>query len=327
MNNNIKILLEQLSDGAFHSGSNLGDKLGLTRGAIWKLIKQLNKYGIAIEAKTNQGYRIPDGLELLDKKIIAKSLNPKYQAFINNAVVLDETSSTNTYLADLIKTQAKNINICFAESQTAGKGRLGRQWVSPYARNIYLSMFWDFAKELSELSGLSLAIAVAVAEALAHYGIKKNLALKWPNDVLWQKCKLAGILIELYGEAHNICQAIVGVGLNVHMPQKLSQEIKQPWCDIAQITKDIPQRNKLAGLLLNELLITLAEFQKNGLKPFLKKWHELDITYGKRVTIITSQQQKILGIGCGVNDKGYFLLKDHHNKIQTFAVGEVSLKL
>ena len=148
MNDNIKILLEQLSDGAFHSGSNLGDKLGLTRGAIWKLIKQLNKYGIAVEAKTNQGYRIPGGLELLDKKIIAKSLNPKYQAFINDAVILDETSSTNTYLADLIKTQAKNINICFAESQTTGKGRLGRQWVSPYARNIYLSIHWDFAKEI-----------------------------------------------------------------------------------------------------------------------------------------------------------------------------------
>ena len=182
-------------------------------------------------------------------------------------------------------------------------------------------------KKSSELSGLSLAIAVAVAEALANYGIKKDLALKWPNDVLWQKRKLAGILIELYGEAHNVCQAIIGVGLNVNMPQKLSREIEQPWCDIAQITKDIPQKNRLAGLLLNKLLTTLAGFQKNGLKPFIKKWHELDIAYGKKVTIVTSQQQKISGIGCGVNDKGYFLLKDHSDKIQAFAVGEVSLRL
>jgi len=327
MNKNIKVLLGLLSDGSFHSGSDLGDKLGLTRGAIWKLIKQLDKYEIEIEAKTNQGYRISGGLELLDKKIIAQSISAEYKAFVDDLVILDETPSTNTYLAELIKTKTKNNNICFAESQSAGKGRLGRRWVSPYARNIYLSLRWDFAKELSELSGLSLAIAVAVAEALNGYGIKKDIALKWPNDVLWQKRKLAGILIEISGEAHNICHTIIGVGLNVNMPQKTSQAIDQPWCSVAQITKDIPQRNKLAGLLLDNLLITLSEFQKNGLKSFFEKWHELDITYGKQVTIIIPQQQKISGIGSGINDKGCFLLKDSSNEIQTFAVGEVSLKI
>ena len=118
MNKNIKVLLGLLSDGSFHSGSDLGDKLGLTRGAIWKLIKQLDKYEIEIEAKTNQGYRISGGLELLDKKIIAQSISAEYKAFVDDLVILDETPSTNTYLAELIKTKTKNNNICFAESQS-----------------------------------------------------------------------------------------------------------------------------------------------------------------------------------------------------------------
>ncbi|MEI8055152.1 MAG: biotin--[acetyl-CoA-carboxylase] ligase [bacterium] len=324
MNKKIKVLIELLSDGAFHSGSDLGKKFGLTRAAIWKLVKQLNKYGIEIEARTNKGYRIPGGLELLDKKIIAQYIN---KTFVDGLVILDETTSTNTYLAELIKAKAKNSNICFAESQSAGKGRLGRKWVSPYAKNIYLSLLWDFIKEPIELSGLSLAIAVAVAEALSSYGIKKDIALKWPNDVLWQKHKLAGILVEVSGEAHNICHAIIGVGLNVDMPQKTSQTIEQLWCSVAQIINAIPQKNKLAGLLLDNLLTAIITFQNSGLKPFLKKWRELDITYGKKVTIVTPQQQKISGIGVGINDKGYFLLKDGSGKIRPFAVGEVSLKI
>lgn len=321
MNNNLKVLLELLSDGVFHSGSNLGKNLCLTRGAIWKLIKQLNKYDIEIEAKTHLGYRIPGGLELLDKKIICNYIKSKYKDFSNNMIILDETASTNPYAKE------NNVNICLAESQSEGRGRLGKKWFSPYGKNIYLSLLYNFVKEPSELSGLSLAIAIAVASTLESYGIKKNISLKWPNDVLWQKRKIAGILIDVYGEANCSCQAVIGVGLNVKMKQKTYLEINQPWCDVAQIINDVPQRNKLAGLLINELLSAATEFQKNGLKSFLKKWKELDIAYGNKVTITTSQKQKISGIGQGVNDKGHFLLKDSSGKIQCFAAGEVSLKI
>ena len=111
------------------------------------------------------------------------------------------------------------------------------------------------------------------------------------------------------------------------MEQKLFPEINQPLCYVAQIINDVPDRNKLACLLIDKLLETMVEFQNNGLKPFLKKWKELDITYGKQVAIVTSQKQKISGIGQGINDKGCFLLKDSSGKTQCFAVGEVSLKI
>lgn len=266
-------------------------------------------------------------MELLDKQIIEQYLDTKYRAFSDKIVILDEVSSTNAYLIELSKIQANNINICFAESQFAGRGRLGRGWHSPYARNIYLSIRWKFAKEVNELSGLSIAIAVALARTLDEYGIKKGITLKWPNDVLWQSRKLAGILIEFLGGTSNPYQAVIGVGLNVNMSQQSSQEIKQPWCDITEIIDETPQRNKLAGLLLNTLLSVLDEFQANGLKSFLNKWRYLDSSYGKKVTIIMPQQQTITGIGCGIDDRGLFLLKDSSNKIQAFAVGELSLRL
>ena len=323
MNNNTKILLKILSDGALHSGESLGKQLGLTRGAIWKLIKQLiNNYGIAIEAKTKQGYRIPGGIEFLDKEIINKYLNPEYKSFAQNTVIFDEVDSTNTYLA-----QDASANICLAESQSAGKGRLGRKWFSPYASNIYLSLRWNFTKNLVALDGLSLALGIAITRALVEYGITTGIALKWPNDILWQKQKLAGVLIELSGEMHETYQTIIGIGINADMSKQLAPDISQPWCDIAQIIRSKPERNKIIGLLLNHVYAALIIFQDQGLKPFLAEWQKLDITYGKKITLTASQKQIIRGISLGINDHGYLLLKDNDEQIHEFNIGEVSLRI
>jgi len=323
----LKIILQMLSDGNYHSGAELGNKLKLTRGAIWKIIKQFKKYDIDIEAKTNLGYRIPQGLELLDKKTILQNVANKNQQYINKIEIFDELESTNTYLSDAVKTGNNNTNnVCFAEHQTVGKGRLGRSWLSPFAKNIYLSLSWQFAKPPQELSNLGLAVAVAIAEALKIYGIKEGIALKWPNDILWQNSKLAGILVELFGETHYIYNAIIGVGLNVNMPLKTGKKITQSWCDTAQITNSKPERNKLAGILLDQLLTAVSSYQDNGLKPFIKKWRGLDASYGKKVTIITPLQ-KINGTGLGIDENGHFLLKNSTGKIQSFASGEVSLRL
>jgi len=324
MNNNTKLLLKILSDGALHSGESLGEQLGLTRGAIWKLIKQLiSNYGIVIEAKTKQGYRIPGGIEFLDQAIINKYLSSEYKSFAQNMVIFDEIDSTNAYL-----TQAAQANICLAESQSAGRGRLGRKWFSPYASNIYLSLRWSFSKNLISLNGLSLVLGIAITKALAEYGITEGIALKWPNDVLWQQQKLAGVLIELSGEMHEAYQTIIGIGLNVDMSRQAKPDISQPWCDIAQIIQATPERNKLIGLLLDRVISALVIFQDQGLKPFLAQWQKLDIAYGKKITLTTPQKQVIRGIGCGINEHGYLLLKDDNDQqINEFNIGEVSLRI
>ena len=324
----LKTLLKILQDGNCHSGTVLGEKLQLTRSAIWKNIKQLKNYGINIEAKTNLGYWIPQGLELLDKKAIVKNLRNRHLIDPKKLYVFDELSSTNDYLSELIKTKKAEEHkecICFSEYQSKGKGRLGRKWVSPFAQNIYLSIFWQFSCKPHELSSLSLVIAIAVTEALKDYGIKKDLDLKWPNDILWQKRKLAGILIELSGEAHHAYNAIISIGLNVNMSQNAGKEIDQAWCDISQITNEIPKRNELAGLLLDHVFNAITTYQGQGLKPFMKKWLQLDVTYGKKVTLITPTE-KITGTGAGIDKNGYFLLKDRQGKITSFASGEISLR-
>lgn len=268
----------------------------------------LNKNGNTIPAKE---------VELLDKKIIKKFLNSTNLTFADKIIVLKETTSTNDYLIKNIK---NGIEICFAEKQTAGKGQLGRKWVSPFGTNIYLSIKKPI-KQYQELNGISLAVAIATVEALKEYGIQKGISLKWPNDIIWEKQKLGGILIELSNK--NI---VVGIGLNVNMPPNFTAGINQAWCDILQITKSKPKRSELAGILLNQILTSLFEFQHNGLKPLLKKWHNLDVSYNKKITLITPQG-KIQGIGKGINEKGNLLIQNAQGEIESFVSGEVSLKI
>ncbi|MCL5260645.1 MAG: bifunctional biotin--[acetyl-CoA-carboxylase] ligase/biotin operon repressor BirA [Gammaproteobacteria bacterium] len=326
MNSNLKKLLKLLSDGEFHSGSALGKELQLTRSAIWKLIKQVKNLDIEVVAKTNQGYKIAQKIEFLNKTKIAHYLPNKYRKYLSELAIFDELPSTNSYLTESVKTNIKP-QICFAEMQTSGKGRLGRKWISPFARNIYLSVLWQFDKKIEELSGLSIAVAVAVAKALELYGIKHDIGLKWPNDILWQKRKLAGILIEISGETHHLYNAVIGIGLNIAMPKDAAKKIDQPWADIAEITQAVPERNKLVGVLLDQLFTTLDIYQQQGITPFLAPWRKLDVSLNKKITVITPMQKKIVGIGKGIDTSGQLVIEDQSNgKLFKFVSGEVSLR-
>lgn len=267
---------------------------------------------------------ISNNVDLLDKKTILQHLNAKHSIAMEQLEILDITSSTNDHLAK-INNPKREVRICLAEMQTAGRGRLRKKWFSPYARNIYLSMSWYFVMESGQLSGLSLAVAVATVKTLAQYGIVRGLRIKWPNDILWNDRKLAGILIETAGESSGFCRAIIGIGLNIYMPD--NPDIEQAWCDISQIIGKIPNRSLLASLLLNNLCTTLIIFQRRGLKPFIKKWHRLDYTRNKQITIISPRGEKISGIGQGIDEQGSLLLKDKSENIRRITCGEVSLKM
>lgn len=325
--NKINYLIQQLSDGEFHSGEELGNALGLTRAAIWKLIKSLNEYGIDIESITNKGYRIPDGLELLDKRKIVKYLEPQSRELLQKLEIFDSLPSTNDHLLQSLKEkQPYIVHACLAEKQTAGKGRRGRIWYSPFGTNIYLSLLWQFDKDLSQLAGLSLVIAIAVINALHQYGIKGDLGLKWPNDILWQNKKLCGILVETRGEVTEILNTVIGVGLNVRMSNVIKDKIDQPWVDIKHIVSGEVKRNQLAGLILNNLLLVIAQFEQHGLAPFISQWQKYDIACGKKITLHTVSE-KLSGIARGINQSGCIMLEDNQGKIQHFSIGEVSLRI
>jgi len=317
-------LLHLLSDGSFHSGEDLGKQLGLTRAAIWKSIKQLEALGIEVESISGKGYRVPNGLDILKETSIRHLLSAGTESKIKEMQILDEVDSTNDYLLSQINTaEPKNI-ACFSERQTKGRGRRGREWVSPFANNIYHSLLWYFDKDPTELMGLSLAVAVMVSRALNNYGIQDGLELKWPNDIFWQSQKLSGILIEMMGEPHEACAVVIGIGINTRLSDEKIETLNRPVTSIEKITGRQANRNQLAGLLLNSLIEGLQQFENDGLSPFLKEWRALDKFRGKMVTL-SSVTRSITGIMQDVSERGELLLSNNEGDTQRYLSGEVSL--
>ncbi len=254
--------------------------------------------------------------ELLDSQKILSAIKPENLPHLSKLEVFSSLSSTNTYLLERAKTHAPSGWVCLAEEQTQGRGRRGREWFSPYGENIYCSLLWRFVGVEQSMSGLSLAVAVMVAHVLKKYGIEEGIQLKWPNDILFDNRKLAGILLEKSGE--NI---VMGVGLNLFLPENTDDKR----IDIATITDKPVSRNYFAGLLLNELLEKLPVYETYGLNAFIEAWRQYDFLTGKNITVHTPE--KIFpGVMLGVDERGELLLQPEKGAVQRFSYGEVSVR-
>jgi BirA family biotin operon repressor/biotin-[acetyl-CoA-carboxylase] ligase len=312
-----------LSDGCFHSGTELGERLGISRTAIWKHIKQLETtYGLDVQAVQGKGYRLSQAIELLDEETIVNGLSDESSQLLNIIEVHPQLESTNRFLMQ--QTDTRVSRVVLAEMQTAGRGRRGKSWVSPFGQNIYLSLLWHFDDVALNLSGVSLAVGVAVITALKKQGVD-GLQLKWPNDIYWQGRKLGGILLELRGEAGGACDMVVGLGLNVKMSKQAAQDIDQAWVDLSTITTGKVSRNALVSNILCELLPCMQLYSQQGLKPFLAAWQENDMLKDRPVSLLLHQQSR-QGIARGVNEQGALMLEIDGNLEAVYA-GEVSLRL
>lgn len=319
----IRQIIQILSDGNFHSGEELGALLGVSRSAVWQTLKRLLDPSMELHAVRGRGYRLADGFELLEKNTILTAIaDPVLQQQVT-VEIHDHIPSTNSYL--LTRTQEPAGLVCLAEQQTQGRGRRGKQWHSVYGKNIALSLLWHFPDGATSLAGLSLVIGIAVANVLERYGIH-DVALKWPNDLVYHTHKLGGILIELSGDAAGPCQAIIGIGLNLDLQQTTAPDIKQAWTDIRTITGTKPQRNRLIGLILRELLTLLPLFTQNGFAAFLERWQQLDALYKQEITLYPNNTDIIHGIAHGVDRQGN-LLVEVDGKHHTFHSAEVSVRL
>jgi len=317
-------LLKILSDGQFYSGEFLARQCAVTRAAIWKRIQHLNEMpGIEIQSVRGKGYRLTEPLELLNAEQILARIESGLFSRLPVLQVLPAISSTNEFLANQCSPLMHGGHACAAEYQTAGRGRRGRRWVSVFGRNIYLSLAWRFDLSMGALAGLSIAIGVAIARVLTAHGLQGH-GLKWPNDIHIQGQKLAGILVEANGEMDGPCQAVIGVGINIQLPELAAEEIEQPWTDLAKYLASLPNRNQLAGDLLNSLLKTCIQYQQQGLSPFLSEWEEYDIYMGKEVELVMGSNT-ITGIYRGLNDQGAMLLDSPQGRKAWYA-GEVSLR-
>ena len=319
-----KKILILLADGEFHSGTELAEALGVSRSAICKQLKGLSELGLQHAAVSGKGYRLDKPLELLAHEPVNAQLSDQNKALISTLEIHDSLNSTNSYLVEHSQNNAPSGFVCFAEHQTAGKGRRGRQWVSPYGSNIYLSLLWRFQQGgMAATAGLSLAIGVAVIRALKQQHIH-DVGLKWPNDIYSQGKKLGGILIEVSGEADGPCAAVIGLGLNLFLPDSQAQPITQAWTDLTKITGENPlRRNELAGTVLDHILAIVNGFETVGIQAYLDEWRSYDCLQGHAATLFIGQQQ-ITGLVAGIDDNGLLLIKRPDGSIQAFASGEVS---
>lgn len=316
-------LLRILADGRFHSGETVGARLGISRTAVWKQIQALQQLGIDCYSVSGKGYRLAQPVELLEREAILAAMDESGRNLIATFELHPEIHSTNRYLMEKLGQGLSSGHVCMAERQLAGRGRRGRSWVSPFARNIYLSFYWCFEMSPRLLSGLGLAFGVGIIRALRQLGIA-DATLKWPNDVLWRGRKLAGILLEMNGETAGPYHVVAGIGMNVNM-SGYEADIDQPWADLRGIALEPPPRNRVAGVLLSELLQVAHEFQQAGLTPFLDEWSVADACADKEV-LIHLAGERIAGRAAGVDASGAILVETEGG-LRCFHSGEVSLRL
>jgi len=349
-------LLQILSDGEYHSGEEIGKLLGISRTAIWKQMQKVETLGLPVESQKGCGYRIAGGLDLLAHDAVFQQLSPQAKKLLKQLDIQSTVTSTNELAKQ--KAEAGNASglVVVAEQQTNGRGRRGREWVSPYGCNLYLSLVWGFDGGVSALEGLSLAVGVAVRKAIIRMGIepladkepsahkepsvrRELLELKWPNDLLWKKRKVGGILLEVIGDPAGFCQVIIGIGLNVKMPKEHAAEIAQNWANLTELVwgdevednevegekaKSRAPRNQLAGAVVDELLQLLDKYHELGFKHYRDEWHQYD-AYADESVVLSLIDETVEGIARGVDHTGALRL-EIDGEIKIFSGGEVSLR-
>jgi BirA family biotin operon repressor/biotin-[acetyl-CoA-carboxylase] ligase len=315
LNSRQQALLAVLADGAFHSGEQIGVKLGISRAAISQQIKSLRLLGLEIFSVTGKGYRLNTPLQLLNRESIQQHLN---DVPVHTCAVID---STNQYMMAQLDRWQKG-ECLLAETQTAGRGRRGRQWHSPFGSQFIMSMYWRLDDGPSAAMGLSLAIGVAVIQALESVGYR-DLSLKWPNDIYMARRKLAGILVEMSAAVGGICHLVIGVGVNLNLPDAVIAQLDQPCAHLAE-QPVVVDRNQLSATIIRALRNALALFEKQGLTAFLMDWNRLDIFMQQPVQVLLGSQV-IHGIYCGIDGQGNMLLQDLEG-MHKFVGGEISLR-
>lgn len=321
--NNVGIpikLINLLADGEFHSRAKLSALFGISFADINKYIQTVREWGVEVITVPKTGYRLHEPLQLLDETAIRARLS------YGRLVVISVINSTNQYLIDRLGILAPG-DVCTAEYQTHGRGRRGRQWLSPFGTNIYLSIYWRFEQGQSATNGpngLSIMVGIVIAEMLQRLGFE-GVRVKWPNDIYLNNSKLAGILVEMTGKVGDVIHFVIGVGINLNMPCPASEMIDQDWINLQEVGITI-ERNALVAELINTLRQTLQQFELDGFAPFVNRWQALDNFYNCPVKLIIGNQE-IRGISSGINTNGALLLLEQDGEYHAYSDGDISLRL
>lgn len=318
----LRELLALLADGQFHSGDAIGAAAGVSRAAIWKLIEQLRALGLTVEAIRGRGYRLMQAVELLEAELVSAELAQRYSSSLPVEVLL-QCDSTNRLLLERAKA-GEGSQLLATEFQTAGRGRWGRSWVAPFGSTLCLSLLWRFPVLPHGLAGLSLAVAVGVANALQEQGVA--IKLKWPNDLMLNGRKLGGILIELIGEVTGPCAVVVGLGLNLDEAEQIEAAAGQPVAVLSEADAALAgQRNALLAAIAAAMEQTCERFAGEGFHAFLPQWNRYDWLADEPV-LLSLPKEGVRGIARGVDAQGALLL-ERDGRIEARYSGDLRLRL
>lgn len=337
-------LLDLLADGEFHSGEVLAARLGVTRTTVFNALAEVDDFGVKLQRIRGRGYRLARPWQRLQREEILRGLGKDahqfdieimLQAASSNTVLLQRIgadgmtrraqasgagmpsprrlpqsagSASNVSEADVANGGVPSGSVLAVELQTAGRGRRGRVWYSGLGTALTFSLLWRFDRGLNDLSGLSLAVAVAIVRALDKLGAQ-GVMLKWPNDILTAQGKLAGVLVEAQGDMLGPSAVVIGIGLNCTLPAGLLPQIGQSACALDDLCAVLPTRNQLLALLLMELARVLHHFATSGFAPFREEWERYHFHQNKPVRLQLGEGQEVNGMARGVNDRGELCLE------------------
>ncbi|MCB5183595.1 bifunctional biotin--[acetyl-CoA-carboxylase] ligase/biotin operon repressor BirA [Methylobacillus gramineus] len=322
MNNLVFPILRLLADGRFHSGEDIARQFSVTRASVWNAMQAAEALGVEVFSVRGRGYRLPEPVQLLDYEPVLTALGERRKQF--RLELHDEIDSTNTYLMQQAANGAPHASCIAALLQTKGRGRRGRSWQAALGASLTFSLLWRFQAGAAALSGLSLGVGIALIRTLRALGID-NVQLKWPNDILVGRDKLAGILIELQGDMDGPSAAVIGIGLNLKLPAAVRAQIDQPVTDLARLSKQNINPNELLGALLNQLACVLEQFESQGFESLRNEWEQYHAYHQQAVRLLFPDGRELHGTVNGVAQDGVLLVNTDHG-VQRFSSGEISLR-
>lgn len=309
-------LLRLLADGRFHSGEELGAQLGISRSAVWKQLQQLQlESGVCLQRVRGKGYRLEQPLSLFSSEVLEQRL-PRLRLLVEERV-----DSTNALALRQLGCLEPPF-VVLAEAQSMGRGRRGRQWVSPYGENLYFSQVVRIDRSATQLQALSLVVGLVVLRALRQLGVT-GAGLKWPNDLLVAGKKIAGILLELNGDPADVCHVVIGIGINANM--LVGDGIDQAWTSMRRETGQLVDRNQLAAVLAEQLEQALSVHREQGFAAFHQEWESNHLWQGREVRLISGVHE-VAGTVLGVTVDGALRLVVDGGE-QVYSGGELSLRL
>ncbi|HET9653316.1 MAG TPA: biotin--[acetyl-CoA-carboxylase] ligase [Usitatibacter sp.] len=315
--------LRRLADGRFHSGEEVARELGRSRATLSEALKCAHDLGIEVFSVRGKGYKLASPIEFIDVERVRSQLGPAAGRI--SLQVADEVDSTSTRLVALAAAGAPSGTCLVAEWQSAGRGRRGRSWVSALGGSLTFSLLWRFERGAGHLGGLSLAVGVAVARALRACGVERA-QVKWPNDVVSDFRKLAGILVETSGEMQGPSVAVIGAGVNYRLGERVIDLIDQPVTDVAQCTAALPSRSDLLARLLAELVTVLDAFERQGFAALRDAWRELHAYQGRRVRVMPGREPPFDADVVDVGADGVLVVRMADARLVSLASAEISLR-